>query len=312
MRILKLLIALTISLTFLACQTEVDKFVPYEIMAPGDFEDVLEPMQNLSVDKIINADDGGIIELNKSVLYVPPLTFLEQNNETAHGDIILRVVEINEKSDLIKYDHSSMNNQGVLLNFETTMRIEGWKNNSPLKFNPESEGITVMVFDSQPESYDVYRRDGESPDASWELTGNEVTLGEISFEYGNYFIDSTGYQFILKDLSWISLQKEINPSAYTSLCLELLESNTPANTRAFILYDNANTCQRLEVSPTSDCAITAVPMEFEGTIVVLAHKGGDQSEAASRRIILSGNQANVELEPIRMSEEEILEFIEKL
>ena len=312
MRIHHLFIVSIIFLTSLGCQTEVDKFVPYEFIAPGDFEDVLAPLQNLAAENIVIAENGGLIELNNSVLYVPPRAFIRQNNEQAEGEVIVSVVEINKKADLIKYDLTSTNNLGDLMEFRTTFFIEAYQNGVALDFDPDGDGLKVLIFDGQPTAYEVYEQQEEVEEATWQLSNVAMETGNITFEHGNYFIDTLGYQLAIKESKWYSLQRELSATAYTSLCLELLESNTPTNTRAFMVYDNANTCQRLMVSPTSDCAMTTVPVEFEGTIVVLAHKGGDQAEAVSKRIVISANEPVVELEPIRMTQDEILSFVEKL
>ncbi len=309
----KLIISFTIlSLALISCQPEVDKFVPNEYIAAGDYNDVLQGLQNLEIQKTISIDNGGVIELDKSLVYFSSNSFINQNNEVVQGQIQINIVEVNQNNDMVKYDIPSINDDEILLEAETVLSIRAFQGDDQLRINPNSQGIVVYVFDDQPEAVNLYAPGQNQFEGGWVEQMTQIESGDLEVNLEGYENDTTGYRFILEDLGWISLQKEVLVSDYTTLCLELLESNTPQNTRAYILYDNVNTCQRLAISSMTDCATTAVPLEFEGTIVILAHKGGQQSEAASRRIVVTANLEKIEIDPIRMSEEEILEFIERL
>jgi hypothetical protein len=295
-----------------SCQPEVDKFELDEFDAPGDVYDALNIIQNDETIRVISIDNETTLMVDRILFYFPSNIFLDENNEIVTHDIEIRTIILNEKRDFLKYDISSEDENHVILETELAFSLQAYKNNRPLHVNPASNGITVQIFDAQPKEESLYLLDDNEQNNLWVMHQTDVASGELFVELNGMGFDTTGYEVVLNSLSWFGLQSPLNRPLFTSICLKLLESNTPANTRAFLLYDDYNICQRLNLSAKGECELTSLPAGVEGNIVVIAHKGEDKLELAWKREFVDNAIRDVEIEPIRVTEEEFISLVESL
>ena len=313
MKIIKsILYSLFAFLVLASCQPEVDKFEITEFEATGDVSDALSLIQNQNSSHTISLENDMTLAIDRLLFTFPADVFVDGNNNIVTNEIELKTIILNKQRDLLKYDVSSEDVNHVLLETELAFSIAAFQNGNRLSINPTSNGITVQVFDDAPRQQAMYKIENSNQDDLWSINATEVSSGELFVEYNGGGLDTTGYEFILKDLAWISLQSEMDHSNFTSICLKLLDSNTPANTRAFLLYDDFNTCQRLNLSAKGECALTVVPAGIEGSIVVLAHKGLDRLELALKREFVDNTIRDVEIEPIRILPDEFISVVEGL
>ena len=299
-----------------SCQSEVDKFDPIEFIAPGDFNDALDLVQDLKRVETLTNEIGASIMMQNGVINLPAHAFVSLSGEPIEGEVELSIIEIGSNKDMIKYDISTADNNGALLSAEAMVYLEAKQNDLRLKLNSVGENGTVYFFDENPQTCSIYNRSTGLENNAWFLDNGAVTKGVINLQIDGLPFDTTGYRIELKNLNWISLQKELAIASYSELCLELTDSNTPNNTRAYIMFDNVNSCQRLQVSSSANCALTNVPVEFEGKLVVFAHKGplnGEaQIEVESHRVIINSGPLEFDLTPTRVDEAMFVDFFRDL
>ena len=303
-------------LTLFSCQNEVDKFEVNEFIAPGEYDDALTIIQDRAQTEIINNTVGGTIELERAILKFEPTTFIDQSGEAIDGDVQISFVELIEQKDFIKYDLSTEYGDNKLLSAAYMLNIMASKNGKPLFLNPQAPTPIVYVLDENPRAISLFNSNKSGPDQWWEKSNAEVKFGAIAYEVNGMSFDAKGYEFSIENLNWVSIQRELQISGQSQLCLKLPDSNTPNNTQAFIMYDNVNSCQRLLVSSSANCAMTNLPLEFEGKIVIISHKGElngrEHIEAESRRLVVMANMPNLEMMPPFVGKIKLIPFIEEL
>ena len=299
-----------------SCQNEVDKFVPDEFIGPGDYQDALILIQNMEREFYFDIEKGITMAVGRSVISIPPHAFIYRDNSPVAGRVLLTVTEIHQQKDFIKYDFATEDMDGKILEAEVFTRVAAKNNVENLKVNTSADPIVITTFDDTPEMGSVYELVKIDQANFWEETNTFVKVGAVTVEYQGAVKDTSGYQFEVTSSNWMGIQRTVQVADFSAMCLDLLDSNTPENTRAYLVFDEFNTCLRLNVSNTVDCVDSNVPLNENGVLVVLAHKGmlngTDLIEAGSEYVTINGPSTVVDLQPRLIPKEELLPFIEGL
>ncbi len=307
------IIIVLVSLVSFSCQNEVDKFVPREFIAPGDYKDVLEIIQNLDEQHTIKAEDGGVVSLKNSTITIVPNAFI-RNGQIVTGNVKIKTVEILAHSDIVRYDVATVNESDELLEAQGVWRIEAYQNDEKLSLRAIPDAIVVHTFSDQPKTADGYVLEDDGAVRYWSKNNSSVVNGSISTIYKGVVLDTTGYRISVQALSWIGIHQLSDPSSFSNLCLDLLDSNTPENSIGFLCYDAIRSCQRLAISNTLDCGMTTVMSINTAKIIVLAHKGdlGGQNHIEAEVDLVNLSQSNVEVSmtPQLISEATLLDVVD--
>ncbi len=309
----------TIFISFLffifACQNEVDKFVPEIFIPPGDFHDALEIIQNL--DQVFEIDNrtGGILELGKSQLAFPPEVFIDESNQIVDGIIQVEIIEIANQRDIIKYNLATETHDGELLESIGMLNIQAKFDGKSLMLAPGKKFSIQLITDIN-QNAASYERTIQDDITQWSKLSQYIHNGDITIWHDGAWKDTTGYQLDWDQLGWVALLSEINISTLTSVCLELLDSNSPDNSLVYLMYDDLKACQRLTVSNTIDCGISMAPSGYTGKVVLLAHKGMvdnlEYMEAGVKEIGLGPGEIQIDMSPTFVAKDELLQFVENL
>lgn len=298
-----------------SCQNEVDKFETDIFVAPGDFNDALEIIQNLAQVETLDNQTGAVFSYYKLQIEIAPQTFLDENDEVILGEVEIEVIEAFRQRDFMKYNLATETVDKELLEAVAMLRLQATAGGLPVtidKLNP----VVIKVMDDGQESNTMYSPVYLNEQLFWQPFGEEVAATSFQVTKDGQVIDTTGYQIEISSQEFIAVQHALSNDETTTICLDLLDSNTPSNTIAYLLYEDINVCQRLSVSNTVQCAETAVLADYNAVLVVIAHKGDvggrEHLEAGSKPLNSMTTNVNVDLRPTLIDREELTNLVEEL
>jgi hypothetical protein len=298
------------------CYKEIDEFIPKLVIAPGDYNQAFNTVQEEPQTFMINNSQDVILYLENAQIFINQGSFTFQDGSPVQGEIDITVSEHYENHEFLKNNLPTVTTIGELLGSHAVFFINARQNGKQLKLK-ENNLIQFNVPDEL--ATDLSRifslnEDPVSGEKAWELLSSGGSIQVGSWWNQEKEQEEFGYIFDVNELDWISISEFLDYPNLTDICVTLPESNTSSNTRVFLLYDNINSVQPLWINQngTKFCTVNAVsPVEFEATIVVIAHKGGDYYETATQRIIVLPG-LNIELTPHKVTEIELRELLNSL
>jgi len=294
-----------------SCQNEVDQFDPTIFNAPGDYNDALTLIQDLESEMTFENSVGAHVFIDGIYFIIPPEAFIHENGNDVNGSVDVKAVIVHDAQDMIKYDLQSVSSSDAILESTAMLRLMASQSGVTLAL---SESIKIYLINEGPISSNMYSKANNA--VVWNKTQNIVSNGAMTFEFDGEAVDTTGYSFSVSELGWASVQRELTTSSQSTICLDLLDSNTSNNTIGYFIYEGQNAVQRLTISNSVDCGVSMIPQGYNGTILILAHKGlvdnREHIEADKRELSINFMEADVDMTPRFINETELIELIERL
>jgi hypothetical protein len=305
------------TLVLSSCYKEIDEFIPKYVIAPGDYSEALKQLQEDHKVYRIDAARATNIYLDNAHIVIQGGSFVYDNGEPVQGEIEILASEYYEAKDILKYDLPTVTTTGELLQSHGVFYIDAMQDGKSLKIR-EGRTLEFYVPDEGASSESALFNaivDVETGESSWLQVSNDTSIRTASWQDSSGQEDVFGYIFNTSELSWINIDEFIDIQSRTELCITLPEGNIHSNTRVFLVYEDIASIQTLNVlgdEMNIFCSGQAtLPMEYEVTILVIAHRGPEHYEAATQRIIIAPN-LDIELIPNKVSKEELEDLVDNL
>ncbi len=301
------------------CRKDVEIFRPYDISVAEI---------SLALQQVPAAQTKSVLELNNRVadtLFVTPsgvrifLNHLDQLFADASGAIVpcstcpdfrLEVVEIQRKGDLIARNTSTVTPENRVLESGGILHLKATCSGQELRL-AQGNMLKIQIpavapffanqlFTNSSGSLDVF--------TGWTGANTPVTTAEWPLQGGSSF--QVGYQILAPTLHWVCAGRMLE-EPNSSYCVELPLGFSDQNTQAFMVLKNRQTVVPLKYQ-AADFRFCApfTPQGFAVQLVTVS-KLGDQFWLSSKDVETGGTNT-VTLQPQKMSEQQVIDFIKNL
>jgi hypothetical protein len=303
-----------------SCRKDVDTFRPYDISVA----DIALALQRIPV-----AQSTSLLMLNNQqadTIYTTPggvrifLTHLDQLFSNASGTVIpcntcpdfrLEVVEVESKGDLVARNTGTVTTGNQVLESGRTLHLKATCNGEELHLTPGNL-LKIQIPAEQPLfANQVFTNPAgvsADPFAGWTSTSEPVTNAEWTNSNNTGF--QLGYQLFAPALQWVCAGRVLE-EANSSFCLELPLGFSDQNTKTYMVFKQIQSVLPLTYN-ASDFRFCApfVPQGF-GVQLVSISKLGNQYWLAYKDVE-TGSTNSAPLEPQKMTEQQVIDFIKNL
>ena len=310
-----------ISLVVMAsCLDEVDLFMPLGVEpGEGDITELLELLQTEPEIRYFNTEVETIIILEKSILTIPPLAFVNASNEVCTGELEIRVRELFDAEGIVRHNVPTITDSH-LLESDGVFHIEVYKGDEKLSLK-DGQGINIKIendnsrdkmelfYGKQINDIDFYWEEADADPDDW----SNVWQSEWVIQDSGQTVFGFGYEMIVDQLDWINCDIFNEDQPTTTVCVDLPEGFDSRNTRLFMVFDDINSVTVLDPDPDLQMFCTnysPVPLEYQVTLLALTERDGQYFAIKKNEIITS--DLVVQLEPELKTEEEIEDLLNSL
>jgi hypothetical protein len=301
------------------CRKDVEIFRPYDISVAEI---------SLALQQVPAAQTESVLHLSNrqaDTIFVTPsgvrifLRHLDQLFTDASGAVVpcstcsdfrLEVVEIQRKGDLIARSTSTVTPENRVLESGAILHLKASCNGQELKLIQNSE-LKIQIPASAPFfANQLFSNSSGTSDVftGWTGANTPVTSAEWQVPGGTSF--QVGYQMFVPSMHWICAGRMLE-EPNSSYCVELPLGFSDQNTQAFIVMKNKNSVVplRYQADEYRFCA-PFIPQGFPVQLVTVS-KLGNQYWLGNKDVETGGtNSATVQ--PQKMSEQQVIEFIKNL
>jgi hypothetical protein len=296
---------LAISLVYFSACGDTD---PSEFTGTAD--DVLAMLQEDSPVQEFTVSNAGfdIITDNNTLISVAPRTFVNADGSPYNGSFVLSVIELQTKSDIMRYGYQTLTVDGEILTSDGEFRFEAVAADTTELVLAEGAFLDIRIPNEAPSSEAIlFELSGEQLWTPLEFDGQSVGISEWEVGENEW---SFGYDTRFPTLDWVNVDyftKFDEPLTDISLCLP--RGYGLDNTMVFIVFSDRD----IVLSPTMDgTAFTApLPIGENVHVVAITAEGEDRFRIAKEEVVIVDN-LKVDLEPDSASKEEIIECLENL
>lgn len=310
---------LLLVLTGWGCRKDVDTFRPYNISV-DDITAALRQVPATQTASVLVLQNTGA-----DTLFVTPsgvrifLDHLDQLFSNASGTVIpcstcpnfrLEVIEVQQKGDLIARNTGTITANDQVLESGITLHLRASCNGEELQLT-QGNLLKIQVPAEQPLFANrLFTCDAtlDEPFPGWSGSNMSVNGVEWPLPGGSSF--QLGYQIFTPSLQWICagrMLEEVNGS----YCLELPIGFSAQNTKAFMVFKSLQSVVPLQYHAADFrfCA-PSVPQGFPVQLVTVS-KLGNQFWLGVKDSETGGSNS-LTLEPQKMTEQQVIDFIKDL
>lgn len=303
-----------------SCRKDVDTFRPYDVsvadialalqQAPAAQTTSLLVLNNRQADTIWTTPGGVRIFMSH----------LDQLFSNAAGVIVpcsscpdfrLEVVEIARKGDLIARNTGTVTGNNQVLENGRILHLKATCNGEELHLTPGNL-LKIQIPAEQPLFANQVFTNPAAVTADvftgWTGTSEPVTNAEWTIPNTPNF--QLGYQLSTPSLQWICAGRMLE-EANSAFCLELPLGFSDQNTKTFVVFKNLNSVVPLQYD-ASDFRFCApfVPQGFPVQLVSISKLGGQYW--LGFKDAETGGANSAAIEPQKMTEQQVIDFIKNL
>lgn len=296
---------LAISLVYFSACGDTD---PSEFTGTAD--DVLAMLQEDSPVQEFTVSNTGfdIITDNNTLISAAPQSFVNVDGSPYNGTFVLSVIELQTKSDIMRYGYQTLTVDGQILTSDGEFRFEAIAANTTelvlaenaflgVRIPNEAPSNEAILFElSEEQLWSPMMVDGAAIDTSGWETGENVW--------------SIGYDTRFPTLDWVNVDyftKFDEPLTDISLCLP--RGYGRDNSVVYLVFSDRDIVLRPTMNGT---AFTApLPIGENVHMVAITAEGDNRFRIAKEEVAIIEN-LKVDLEPDSASKEEIIECLENL
>lgn len=283
----KLFYLLVLLVGISACKKDVDELLwedasSTEMQSQLGVSSVFEAMQDGPETFAVNASNAIEVWTSDNVgVLIPENSILDADGNLVEGEVDLDVLFVLTKSDMIRYQATTMTSDGKFLESGGEIFVRAYKDGAPLDFD-SSKVFSIRVPNNNPQSdmdYFVGERD-ENNNVSWELgtpdlapnwgnpTGSEWQSSDgTSFGYG--------YELLCDRFGWQNIDKFLEnfgePVSDNRITVTLPEGFGNLNTAGYCILDDYESVIGLFVDVASEeMYIEGVPVGANVTIFIVS------------------------------------------
>lgn len=302
-----------------SCRKDVEIFRPYDIsvaeislalqQVPAIQTTSVLVLNNRSADTLFITAGGVRIFLNQ----------LDQLFSNASGAIVpcstcpdfrLEVIEIQRKGDLVARNTGTVTTENRVLESDGILHLKATCNGQELQLS-QGKLLKIQVPGAAPLfANQMFTNTSGTADVftGWSATNQAVTAAEWQVSGTPPF--QLGYQLLVPTLRWVCAGRMLE-EPNSSYCVELPLGFSDQNTQAFMVFKNMQSVVLLKYQADEFrfCA-PFVPQGFPVQLVTVS-KLGDQFWLGNKEEE-SGGANTLILQPQKMSEQQVIDFIKNL
>lgn len=313
------LLAILCMLAAWSCRKDVEIFRPYDISV-AEISLALQQVPATQTQSVLHLSNR-----QADTLFVTPggvrifLRHLDQLFADASGAVVpcntcsdfrLEVIEIQSKGDLVARNTGTITSENRVLESGAILHLKATCNGQELKLAQNGE-LKIQIPASAPFfANQLFANSSGTSDVftGWAGANTPLTTAEWQVPGGTSF--QVGYQMVVPSLNWICAGRMLE-EPNSSYCVELPLGFSDQNTQAFIVMKNKNSVVplRYQADAFRFCA-PFIPQGFPVQLVTVS-KLGNQYWLGSKDVETGGTNS-ASLQPQKMSEQQVIEFIKNL
>ena len=303
-------IALFCFIFFMSCVNEIDRFIPERNIIPGEYQSVLSELDKEQYAGILDLDENLNIQFDDILVSVLSESIVDASGNLVSGKIDVELIKIKEAKEFIAYNIDLTDNLEDILNMNLAIQILLTQNGSPL-FLKNGKNVRVFCGHEEKGSEVAYERSGDFE--TWSQSTVEFINESKELVIGGSGQMVNGVTALMPLNQWVGLFAKPVQDFKSTMCVDLNEGFADNNTVVYFVYQAVNSIQKIGFTSDSEkCSQNVdLPVEYEGTVVVLVDRENDYFELGFKNHTVSTvNQ--VSIIPVKQSAEFINTIIDGL
>lgn len=225
-------------------------------------------------------------------------------------EVLIELTEIRKKGDMVAYRLHTAGDDGSLLDAVAMVEFRASCDGMPLTLLDDRIVLLRLPVSgaSLTEAYRAVVPDADSTVFQWHLPGDPAFFAE-------WPVQSTlmkGYELVLNQTGRVACARLLDAPAVSTFCVQLdAPPYNNQNTRIYLIFEGANSVVELQAVPgTSQFCYAFAPLGYPVQVVSLSNTSSGFELGNYKTEI--GTNSETPLNPVTVSEQELIDFLRAL
>lgn len=218
--------------------------------------------------------------------------------------IKVEVTEVRDKTDWISRQLPAYSASESMLQHTPAISIKATCNGQYIDLLSDRHIRVQTPADHLLENMQLYYLSGDQ--SNW-VPGEENSIFWAEWSGANATL-STGYEFLMRKMGWMSGGKILPANSYSRVCLDLPRQYDAENTRAFLVFNGRQCVAPFTADSNGRLCIEQVPQGYATTIITVT-KAGPNWWIARKLTETASDNAIIPLQPAPVTEDEALQVL---